>query len=237
VMLLSVSHCTALQATFILLILGEAIIQLVQHNAGETVGDYVRGLLGFAVVFNIGDLYYQQQLHATALMWDTQARSYISISLHLFLSMSILFLAAGIKLVYENSSGEDDDAHGGEDNGDREVAFLLCLSAAASIIFIFIIRIQHKGFCFRGASKYRHLSYLYSRGVVAILCALIPFFTYNPTWCIINLFVLTSSLLIQVIIHYTVTCRYVKYLCKSIYMYPSIHGYHKLGLILFFGAL
>jgi hypothetical protein len=147
--------------------------------------------MGFAVVFNIGDLYYQQQLNAKAVLHDSppdQGLSYISISLHLFLSMSILYFAAGIKLVYDP---------GTEENGQRDEALLLCSSAASSIFFIFLIRIQHKGMTFRGASNYRHFTYMF-RGVVVALCAIIPFVTYDPTWCIAGLFVLTTSLLIQV---------------------------------------
>ena len=119
-----------------------------QHNGGQAFDEYVRGLLGFAVVFNIGDLYYQQQLQEKALMQRDKPHghpSYISISLHLFLSMAILFFAAGIKLVYDNSSSGSDDHEGGGENGEREEALLLCTSAAASIVLIFCIRIQHKG--------------------------------------------------------------------------------------------
>jgi hypothetical protein len=199
----------------------------VQHDGGETVDEYVRELLGFAVVFNIGDLYYQQQLQEKALMRDSdhQSPTYISISLHLFLSISILFFAAGIKLVYDDGS----DEHGGEgeENGHREEALLLCTSAAASILFIFLIRMQHKGAKFLGASHYRHFSYLY-RGLVAGLCAIIPFFSYNPTWCISALFVLTSSLLIQVTYVYLYNYTLIIYtffnLHVSIYKFKPGHG-------------
>lgn len=50
------------QGTFILLILGEAIIQLVQAQHGQSFEDYAKAIMGFGIVFNIGDVYYQQQV-------------------------------------------------------------------------------------------------------------------------------------------------------------------------------
>ena len=44
------------------MILGEAIIQLVQAQHGQSFEDYAKAIMGFGVVFNIGDVYYQQQV-------------------------------------------------------------------------------------------------------------------------------------------------------------------------------
>ena len=147
-------------------------------------------------MFNIGDLYYQQQLLEKSIATSGGQQvypTYLSIlSLHLFLSMSILFFASGIKLVYDN--GED-----GESDKHREEALLLCSTAAVSIVIIFLLRIQHKGLYFAGGTRYRHLSYLF-RFFIALLCAAIPFVTYSPTWCISALFLLTTLLQVQVLL-------------------------------------
>jgi len=53
-------HLIHRQGTFFMLILGEAVIQLVQAHGGYDVFAYIRALLGFAVVFNVGCIYYEQ---------------------------------------------------------------------------------------------------------------------------------------------------------------------------------
>ena len=53
-------HLVRRHGTFFMLILGEAVIQLVQAYGGYGVYSYIRALLGFAVVFNIGSVYYEQ---------------------------------------------------------------------------------------------------------------------------------------------------------------------------------
>jgi hypothetical protein len=40
---------------------GEAVIQLVQAQGEYDVYSYVRAILGFAIVFNVGNVYYEQQ--------------------------------------------------------------------------------------------------------------------------------------------------------------------------------
>ena len=41
--------------------LGEAVIQLVQAEGAYDVYSYVRAILGFGIVFNVGSVYYEQQ--------------------------------------------------------------------------------------------------------------------------------------------------------------------------------
>lgn len=40
---------------------GEAVIQLVQAQGNYDAFSYVRAVLGFAIVFNVGNVYYEQQ--------------------------------------------------------------------------------------------------------------------------------------------------------------------------------
>ena len=40
---------------------GEAVIQLVQSEGDYDVYSLIRAVLGFAIVFNVGNVYYEQQ--------------------------------------------------------------------------------------------------------------------------------------------------------------------------------
>jgi low temperature requirement protein LtrA len=170
-----------------LLLLGEAIIQLVQYTGGVAALDYTRAMLGFAVVFNVGDIYYQQQLLGKQVMQERGQKvvRYSWMSLHLFLSMSILFFAVGVKLVYQKP----------EDlNTDRE-EYLMCIFAAVTLGFIYVLRMDHKGHLH--GSSFRYSAYLF-RFTGAGLCALLPLFTTSPTQTIGALFAVTSVLVLQV---------------------------------------
>ncbi|CAE7384556.1 unnamed protein product, partial [Symbiodinium microadriaticum] len=174
--------------TFILLILGEAIIQLVQHPGGIGIKDYTRGLIGFTVVFNVGDIYYQQQLLEREVIVDYSMRSpsYIWISLHLLLSLSILFFAASIKLVYDAESGVR----------RREEEFLMCGFVAVSLCLIYLLRLQYKGIWSNG-SGYRLVSYLFRFGMSGA-CAAIPLVTQDALLTVLLLLVVTVLLVLQV---------------------------------------
>ena len=51
---------------------GEAVIQLVQAQGDYDMYSYVRAILGFAIVFNVGNVYYeQQQREASRLFLDS----------------------------------------------------------------------------------------------------------------------------------------------------------------------
>lgn len=182
------------QGTFILLILGEAIIQLVQHPGGITLADYARGLMGFAIVFNVGDIYYQQQLLEREVIVDYTKRSpsYAWISLHMLLSVSILFFAAGIKLVYDEESGAR----------RRNEEFLMCGFAAVSLAVIYLLRLQYKGIWATGGHGYRHAAYLFRFGMAGI-CALIPFITRSALVTVMLLLLITILLVLQVILFST----------------------------------
>lgn len=115
--------------------------------------------MGFAIVFNIGDIYYQQQLLEKEVIRDYTKRSpsYIWISLHLLLSLTILFFAAGVKLVYDEES---------EHSSNKE-QWLMCLCAGASLFVIFTLRMRYKGICYTEydptgkTTSFRGLSYLF----------------------------------------------------------------------------
>ena len=57
-----VAHLISRHGQFLLLILGEAIIQLALAPKEVTIEDYVRGCLAFSIVYALGDCYYQQQI-------------------------------------------------------------------------------------------------------------------------------------------------------------------------------
>lgn len=81
-----------------LLILGEAIILLVQRDSdNDSLLDILFGIFSFASVFNIGDLYYQQQVvgyrHFKAA--KTSSPTYLWIELHELLALSIVFRSGG----------------------------------------------------------------------------------------------------------------------------------------------
>mmetsp|Transcript_19691 Transcript_19691/g.28321 ORF Transcript_19691/g.28321 Transcript_19691/m.28321 type:complete len:516 (-) Transcript_19691:113-1660(-) len=199
-------HLIHREGTFILLILGEAIIQLVQHPGGLAANDYARGLMGFATVFNVGDMYYQQQLLEKEVIRDyhTKSPSYLWISVHLLLSMSILFFAAGIKLVYD------------EELGERKVKeeFLMCTSASICIGLIFVLRMQYKGVFYAGVNYYRYLSYAF-RFSIAGICATIPVFTHDSTRSVGALFVLTSVLVVQDLFSHSASVSRTNSICSS----------------------
>lgn len=180
-------HMIHRQGTFVLLISGEAIIQLVQTSAGFTAYDYVRGCLGFTIIYNVGILYYRQQEKC---LDDTNIKDkpigYAWEGIHVFLSLSILYFAVGVKLVYsEVSSGSRNLA---EEN-------LMTISASISLVFIFTLRMMHNGLHLD--RKARLLTYII-RFVVSFFCAFIPLCTSNSSATIVILCVFTSFLVIQV---------------------------------------
>jgi len=97
------------QSVFILLISGEAIIQLVQSVEGYTVKEYLRGCLGFAIVYGVGICYYEQQRVCLANPYAVKNTGigYLWELLHVMLSLSILFFAVGVKLTYATISDDD----------------------------------------------------------------------------------------------------------------------------------
>lgn len=182
-------HMVHRQGTFVMLILGEAIIQLVQNNNHFTVYDYLCGLFGFTIIFNVGDCYYTQQAIARNHPVTVKDRpvGYLWEGLHLLLSLSILFFAVGIKLVYSEL-----------ENDVRVISreYFMCVSASVSLTLIFILRMMHKGiFGYKGFAL-RKWSYLF-RFSVSGLCSGIPFATSSSVPTVFVLFFLTTMLVLQ----------------------------------------
>jgi len=179
-------HLIHREGTFVLLILGETIIQMVQNQVGTGSIDYVRGLLGFSCVFNMGNLYRQQQLVGEKYFKEckTETPSYAWISLHLFLSMAMLFFAAGVKLVY--ASAHSDVSF---ERIEQEI-YLMSVSACGALVIMYILRLQYHGITERGTwgqiggiavdYSYRYYSYLF-RFFISFACISIPSITHNST--------------------------------------------------------
>ena len=188
-------HLSHRQATFILLILGEAIIVLVQSNTdpNHDINYYVRGLMGFALVFNVGDVYYQQQVVGRITFQESPKSKPIGMwtALHLFLSMAILYFAVGLKLVFNS-----DDS----DGRTQKYEYLLCWSCSVTLTLIFFIRMTHKGISYRG-KRVRWLSYGFRFGI-SLLCSIVPLFASQPIATIGMLFFFSSLLVLQV------SCRF-----------------------------
>lgn len=176
------------QSVFILLISGEAIIQLVQGLSSYETMDYFRGCLGFAIVYGVGVSYYEQQqvcLNYPAVVKDT-VFGYIWETMHIALSLSILFFAVGVKLVYSHSS--EDSGH------DRSLTeeLLMTVSASVSLTLIVTLRLMHKGIYFAAVhyrildNRTRFAAYT-CRYVISIATAIIPFATRSATASIIVL--------------------------------------------------
>lgn len=184
-------HLSHRQATFVLLILGEAIIVLVQSNTNpdHDVNYYLRGLMGFALVFNVGDVYYQQQVVGRIAFQESPKSKPVGLwtALHLFLSMAILYFAVGLKLVFNS-----DDSEG----RTQKYEYLLCWACSATLVLIFFIRMTHKGISYRG-KRVRWLSYLFRFGV-SLLCSIVPLFAAQPIATIGILFFFSSLLVLQV---------------------------------------
>jgi low temperature requirement protein LtrA len=183
-------HLSHRQGTFVLLILGESIIQLVQSSCGQSASAYARGLMGFAIIFNVGDVYYQQQVVGRVAFVTSKSTPYTTLwtALHLILSLGMLFFAVGVKMVYSNEC----DSH------DRllKEEFFMCVSASVSMIIIFFLRMTHKGIWYKG-KRIRGYSYIF-RFTIGLMCAFIPYVTHNALSTIGILFAMSSCLVLQV---------------------------------------
>lgn len=173
---------------------GEAIIQLVQSSCGNGVSAFARGLMGFAIIFNVGDLYYQQQIVGRLIFCGTHAHPPTTLLsfLHLVLSIAMLYFAVSIKMVYSQECEDKDD------DGNRIIQdeFFMCISASVALVIIFVLRMTHKGIWYKG-KQVRMYSYLF-RYLIAISCSFIPYLTHKALGTIAILFVLTTLLILQV---------------------------------------
>jgi low temperature requirement protein LtrA len=199
------------QATFVLLILGEAIIALVQSNteSNHDINYFLRGLMGFGLVFNVGDVYYQQQVVGRIAFYESPKSKPITLwtALHLFLSISILYFAVGLKLVF-NAEGSEGRI--------QKYEYLLCWSASATLSLIFLIRMTHKGIRYKG-KRVRWFSYMFRFGI-CILCTIIPLFSEEALFTIGTLFGFSSLLVLQVNnVNKKTVCVYVYVRCICLY--------------------
>lgn len=146
--------------------------------------------MGFTIVFNIGDIYYQQQLLEKEVIRDytKHSPSYIWISLHLILSLTILFFAASIKLTYdnmnhnverrltENNTHATDDGEG--DSSDSKERLLMCLTASFTLIIIFLLRMRYKGILYQENDSFRRLSYIFRSLLYSLLFSFLFYFYF-----------------------------------------------------------
>lgn len=180
-----------------MLVSGEAIIQLVQSSCGNGASDFARALMGFAIIFNVGDIYYQQQIVGRMIFGGTNAQPPTTLwtFLHLSLSLSLLYFAISIKMVYSIDC-DDKSSHSRMIKDE----FLMCTSCSISLIIIFFLRMTHKGIRYKG-KKVRMYSYIF-RFFCAFFCAFIPFMTHTAIGTIGILFFVTSLLIFQVFISF-----------------------------------
>lgn len=165
--------------------LGEAVIQLVQSHHGKSVEDYCKALMGFGIIFNLGDVYYQQQI--VGLHNDIRFRpNYMWSYLHMLLSLLVLFFAVGLKLQFSESN---------KAFSYTESVFM-CVSCSASLIVIFTLRMLHKGVMYKG-KRVRRLAYVV-RFLLAGLCGLVPLWARTSTQTVAFLFAITLVIVIQV---------------------------------------
>lgn len=185
----NVGHLVARQGMFFMLILGEAVIQLVQAQGEYTFFSYVRAVLGFAIVFNVGNVYYEQQQrepekhvlmrsHILGLLW---------IELQSLLSLCVLFFAVGIKLVYSTF----------EEKQEIRDEYLMCGFASLSLILIYSMSLMHRGFDYNFRGTGRRLSYHTIFFTISVAIGTIPVFAMSSTVSVVILHILTTFLVIQ----------------------------------------
>eukprot|EP01041_Mallomonas_annulata_P003112 gene3112-6115_t len=179
-------HLVHRHGTFFMLILGEAVIQLVQAYGGFDVFSYVRAILGFAVVFNVGNVYYEQQQREPEkhVLRRSRAMGYLWIELQSLLSLCVLLFAVGLKLVF----------HGFDEAPSFRDEALMCFFASASLFLMYFMAMLHRGISYNlDWASGRMLSVVF-RFMVAGLCIAIPFSSTSSTVTVILLHVLTTTL-------------------------------------------
>ena len=194
-----IGHLISRQGTFFMLILGEAVIQLVQAHGGYDFPSYVRAVLGFAVVFNVGNVYYEQQQREPTrhVLVRSTTLGYVWVELQSLLSMFVLFFAVGVKVVF----------HSFDEYQEMRDEFLMCGFASISLMLMYSMSLMHRGFDFNFNGTTRRLFYHVFFYSVAIACGLVPLFATSTTICIAILHLLTSSIVIQDIASRTLRIR------------------------------
>jgi uncharacterized membrane protein YeiB len=197
--------------------LGDCIIQLVGTARDTSFHDFLFLFLQFGVVFNLGDIYYQQQIVGKHLFHLTKAHKspYLWAMLHMSLSLTILYFSAAIKLLNTDYEEEHED-HEAEDHHqlqqqhqqELQVGALsshtdsfhdekyLCACMTISLLLIYLMRMQHKGLRDEGKLRLRKWSYAFKL-ILSILCSGVPWVAKTPTQCVAYLFTITGLLIIQ----------------------------------------
>jgi hypothetical protein len=184
-----IGHLVDRQGTFFMLILGEAVIQLVQAQATFHFPSYARALLGFAVVFNVGNVYYEQQQREPFrhVLTRSTLLGYLWIDLQAIVSMFVLFFAVGIKLVF----------HSFDEVQIIRDEFLMCGFASLSLLLMYSMSLMHRGWDYNFHGTPRRLLYHVCFYTLALACAIIPFFATSSTVSIVFLHIFTTLLVIQ----------------------------------------
>jgi len=165
------------------------VIQLVQAYGGYDVSSYIRALLGFAVVFNVGSVYYEQQQREPHKHVLARSRSlgFLWLELQSLLSLCVLFFAVGLKLVF----------HGFDEEKSFRDESLMCIFAAISLALMYLMAAMHRGIVYNLDWTSGRMSSLLFRLLVTLLCVLIPFISPSSTITVLMLHVLTTALVMQ----------------------------------------
>lgn len=190
-------HMVRRHSNFILLICGEAILQLVESLTDFETNGYARQCVGFTIVYMVGIIYYEQQQVCFKYPYNVKETSwgYVFEELHVLLSLSILFFAVGMKLVFHNSSHSRNLAQ----------EFLMTVSVATSLVVIYILRYIHKGVNNQGGPTIKAGLGFYTRFFaysirfsISIFIAFIPYMLNESIQCVILVCVLTIFLVLLV---------------------------------------
>jgi low temperature requirement protein LtrA len=182
-------HFISRSAIFFMLILGEAVIQLVQANTDFGVAPLARELLGFMVVFNVGSVYHEQQMREPArhVLYRSPLYSVLWIEIQALFSMCVLFYCVGVKLVFH----EFDDAKLLRDE------VIMCGFASISLLLMYSMNVMHDGIHANFFAPGAPLGHNIFRFVMSLSISTIPFFMVSTTMTVVFLFIMTSFLVIH----------------------------------------
>jgi len=130
-----VGHVAERHGLFIMIHLGESILQIVLPNSLGRTEAYIVALLGLIVAYNIHNIYFEAQPFTMShhALRRTMFWSRNFVYLHMFLCPSLLSLGCGLKILIEDPN-----------NLTETGAFVLGGSFAASISMIIVMRWTHR---------------------------------------------------------------------------------------------
>jgi hypothetical protein len=177
--------------------------------------DFFFLFLQFGIVFNLGDIYYQQQIVGKHLFHLTKAHKspYLWAMLHMSLSISILYFSAAIKLLNTDYEGEQHHHEMMEEGKGQQLNTTfprhlsahqhsfhdekyLCSCVTISLLLIYLMRLQHKGLADEGKLRLRKWSYAF-KFFCSLACSGVPWIAQTTTQCMAYLFAITGLLIIQ----------------------------------------